>query len=123
MKKALLILGGIVLFVAAIIWSLPASHDNDLSQIGNGKKSLVFIYDINRVVSNQQTIEISNAKTKRSNAANYLVVRTGYPETEQLMRQYNAKSVEVLFFDEKGELFARKFALVDAHEILLTLQL
>lgn len=117
MKKTLLIIVIIAVFLVAVIWSLPAPIDNDLHQIGNGKKSVVFIYDLNRVVSNQQTIEINSAKAEFSEGVNYLVSRTGYPATDQFIRNYKAQSAELLFFDENGELFARKFALVNAADL------
>nr|WP_136250827.1 hypothetical protein [Ningiella ruwaisensis] len=117
MKKTLLIAGLLAIFIAAFIWSLPAAIDNDLSQIGNGKKSVVFIYDLNRVVSNEQTIEINKAREALDDTVNFLVTRTGYPATEDLMQKYQAESVELLFFDENGALFLRKFAPVDAAEL------
>jgi hypothetical protein len=121
MKKTLLIIGLIAVFVAALIWSLPAAIDNDLNQVGNGKKSVVFIYDLNRVVSNQQTIEINKAKTDIGDTVNYLVSRTGYPATDEFMQNYKAESAELLFFDESGELFKRKFALVNAADLTIIL--
>jgi hypothetical protein len=117
MKKTLIIFGFIAIFVAAFIWSLPASFDNDLTQIGNGKKSVVFIYDLNLVVSNQQTIEINSAKSELGDTVNYLVTRTGYPATDELKQNYKAESAELLFFDESGKIFERRFALVNAAEL------
>jgi hypothetical protein len=115
-------MGSIAVFVAALIWSLPAPIDNDLNQVGNGKKSVVFIYDLNRVVSNPQTIEINNAKAELGDTVNYLVLRTGYPETDKFMQNYKAESAELLFFDESGELFMRKFALVNASDLTIILE-
>ncbi|MFC4699892.1 hypothetical protein ACFO4O_06985 [Glaciecola siphonariae] len=117
MKKALVVISLIAVFIAAFIWSLPASIDNDLSKIGNGKKSVVFIYDLNRVVSNQQTIEINKAREEIDGDVNFLVARTGYPETDEIIKTYDAQSAELLFFDESGALFTRKFALVDAAQL------
>lgn len=121
MKKTLLIFGLIAVFVAAFIWSLPASFDNDLNQIGNGKKSVVFIYDLNLVVSNQQTIEMNNAKAELGDTVNYLVSRTGYPATDKLIQTYEAESAELLFFDESGNMFERRFALVNAADLTMIL--
>lgn len=121
MKKILLIFGLIAVFVAAFIWSLPAPFDNDLNQIGNGKKSVVFIYDLNLVVSNQQTIEMNNAKAELGDTVNYLVSRTGYPATDKLMQTYKAESAELLFFDESGKIFKRTFALVNAADLTMIL--
>ncbi|PKI01347.1 hypothetical protein [Glaciecola sp. 33A] len=121
MKKTLLIFGFIAVFVAAFIWSLPASIDNDLNQIGNGKKSVVFIYDLNLVVSNQQTIEINNAKAELGDSVNYLVSRKGYLATDKFMQNYKAESAELLFFDKSGKIFKRKFALVNAVDLTIIL--
>jgi hypothetical protein len=121
MKKTLLIIGLIAIFVAASIWTLPAAIDNDLNQVGNGKKSVIFIYDLNRVVTNQQTIEINKAKTDIGDTVNYLVSRTGYPATDKFMQNYKAESAGLLFFDESGELFKRKFALVNAADLTIIL--
>jgi hypothetical protein len=121
MKKTLLIFGFIAVFVAAFIWSLPASIDNDLNQIGNGKKSVVFIYDLNLVVSNQQTIEINNAKAELGDSVNYLVSRKGYLATDKFMQNYKAESAELLFFDKNGKIFKRKFALVNAVDLTIIL--
>jgi hypothetical protein len=121
MKKTFLTCGFIAIFVAAFIWSLPQSIDNDLNLIGNGKKSVVFVYDLNLVVSNQQTIEINNARTELGNTVNYLVSRTGYPATDKFMQNYKAESAELLFFDENGKLFKRQFALVSSENLTKTL--
>lgn len=121
MKKTLVIIGLMAVFIAAFIWSLPAAIDDDLNKIGNGKKSIVFIYDLNLVVSNQQTIEINNAKAELGDVVNFLVSRTGYPATDKLIQKYNAESAELLYFDENGDLFERKFALVNAADLKLIL--
>lgn len=121
MKKTFLIVGLAAVFVAAFIWSLPAPIDNDLNKIGNGKKSVVFIYDLNRVVSNQQTIEINKAKSQLGDSVNYLVSRTGYPATDKLIQNFQAQSAELLFFDESGELFKREFALLNAADLNIIL--
>jgi hypothetical protein len=121
MKKTLLIFGFIAIFVAAFIWSLPAPIDNDLNQIGNGKKSVVFIYDLNLVVSNQQTIEMNNAKAELGDSVNYLVSRTGYLATDEFMQNYMAESAELLFFDKSGKIYKRKFALVNAADLTIIL--
>jgi len=82
---------------------------------------VVFVYDLNLVVSNQQTIEINNARTELGNTVNYLVSRTGYPATDKFMQNYKAESAELLFFDENGKLFKRQFALVSSENLTKTL--
>ncbi len=115
--KGLWITAGVAMFIAIIISLFPDPIDTDLTNVGNGKKSVVFVYDINRVVSNQQTLEINKAKEVIGSSANFLVARTGYPETDEFMRRYRAEIAELLFFDENGQLFERKFALIDANTL------
>ena len=109
------------IFITVFIWALPAPIDNDLNKIGNGKKSVVFIYDLNRAVSNQQTIEMNIAKEERGDTVNYLVSRTGYPATDKFMQAHKAQIAELLFFDESGALFKRKFALINAADLAIIL--
>lgn len=53
-------------FIAALlglaVLNLPRSFDTDLSKVGAGKPALVFVYDPNLVVSNQQARELDAVK-------------------------------------------------------------
>ncbi len=94
----------------------------DLSQIGNVKTSVVFIYDINIIESNQQSAEMNKAKETIGDNANFLIARTGYPETASLMERYDAQIAQLLFFDENGQLRTRKFAVIPANQLIDTLK-
>jgi hypothetical protein len=56
----------ITVFVVAlpglVVMSLPSGFDTDLSKIGAGKPAVVFVYDPNLLVSNQQTQELDAAR-------------------------------------------------------------
>jgi len=54
---------------------IPKPIDTDLEKIGNGQKSVVFVYDPNLVVSNQQATEISKARKLIGEQANFLIVK------------------------------------------------
>jgi len=51
---------------------MPKPIDRNLEKIGNGQKSVVFVYDPNLVVSNQQATEISKARKLIGEQANFL---------------------------------------------------
>ena len=117
-SKALWTVVFIAIMTAVFISRLPEPIDIDLSKIGNGKKSVVFIYDLNRVVSNQQTIQMNEARESLGDSINFLVAKTGYPPTDELMQRHDADITELLFFDTKGQLIERKFALLDANALI-----
>ena len=43
---------------------------------------------------------------------NFLVAKTGYPATDELMQRHDADITELLFFDAQGQLIERKLALL-----------
>ena len=61
------------------------------------------------------------AKEERGDTVNYLVSRTGYPATDKFMQAHKAQIAELLFFDESGALFKRKFALINAADLAIIL--
>jgi hypothetical protein len=115
--KALWILAAVGIFVALFMSFLPAPIDIDLSKIGNGKQSVVFVYDPNLVVSNQQATLLNEAKPVIGENVNILIAKTGYPDTEALLVQYRAEAAHVLFIDGDGSLIEKQFAPVDAATI------
>ena len=121
-QKVLWTLAFIAVVLAAFISLLPEPIDIDLTNIGNGKKSVVFVYDPNLVVSNQQSIQLNDAKQVIGDNANFLIARIGYPATEEFMQRYNAERAEVLFFDASGELAERRFAPVNANALVEALE-
>lgn len=120
-QKTLVILLFIVAIVAAFVISLPKPIDIDLTNIGNGKKSVVFVYDLNRVVSNQQAMQINAAQEKLGDTVNFLIARTGYPETDEFIERYSADIAELLFFDENGQIYDRQYALLSSEALILNL--
>ncbi len=120
-QKTLVILLFIVAIVVAFIVSLPKPIDIDLTNIGNGKKSVVFIYDLNRVVSNQQAMQINEAQESLKDTVNFLIARTGYPQTDEFIERYNADIAELLFFDESGQIYDRQYALLNSETLISNL--
>ena len=116
-KYSLTILS-IIGFIAIFLFLMPKPIDMNLSKIGNGKKSVVFIYDLNLVVSNQQTIEINKAREIIGEQVTFLIAQTGNPESETFKKRYNARSPEILFFSSNGNLIDRQIALINSEELV-----
>lgn len=109
-----LTLGVVAVFIAVV----PKPISMNLDQIGSGQKSVVFVYDPNLVVSNQQANEMSRAREQLGEQAIFLVAKIGDPEGEGFKARYKARSTELLFFSKEGDLVDRKIALVSAENIV-----
>ena len=112
----------IVAVVITFIAIVPKPIDMDLQKIGNGKNSVVFIYDPNLSASNQQAIEINKAREVIGEEVNFLIAKRGDPNSDSFRERYQARSVELLYFDGQGELVDRKFSIIKAEEFLSTLK-
>ena len=89
----------------------------NLEKIGNGQKSVVFIYDPNLAVSNQQAIEMNKARELIGEKAILLIADIGDPNSKDFRKQYQARAAELLFFDKVGELLDRKTAVIYAGDL------
>jgi len=117
-NKNLWVILSIVVLVGVAFTFIPEPIDTDLEKIGNGQKSVVFIYDPNLVASNQQATEISKARDIIGDQANFLLVRFGDPSRESFRSTYQVNPVDLLFFDEDGELFDRDVAVLSAEALI-----
>lgn len=108
----------VIVLIVAVTMFLPKPIDTDLEKIGNGQRSVVFVYDPNLVVSNQQATEMKRAREMIGEQANFLVVRAGDPTTDDFKQQYQARSADLLFFDGDGELVNREAAVFDAEALV-----
>ena len=117
-NKNLWIILTIIAFFLVAFTFIPKPIDTDLEKIGNGQKSVVFVYDPNLLVSNQQATEINKAKTIIGEQANFLIVKIGDPKRERFKNTYRVSSADLLFFNGDGELFDRQVALLNA-ELLI----
>lgn len=110
------------LFIAAMVamaaLALPRGFDADLGKIGAGKPALVFVYDPNLVVSNQQTREMDKSREQLGDSLHFLVADVGRPDTQQFMRQHQATPTQVLLFAADGSLLQRTRSLVTAEELI-----
>lgn len=100
---------------------MPKPIDMNLEQIGKGKPSVVFIYDPNLSVSNQQATEINKAREIVGERFIFLIAKTGNPNIEGFKRQHNAESPDLLFFNDDGKISDRKTAYLSAEELVKTL--
>ncbi len=107
-----------VTLVILIVNFLPKPIDMDLDKIGNGQASVVFVYDPNLAISNQQATEMNSARDIIGEKVTFLILQTGNPKTESFKKYYQARPPELLFFNGGGELIDRKMALVSAEELI-----
>lgn len=111
-----------VVFIAAMVamvaWALPRGFDADLGKIGAGRPALVFVYDPNLVVSNQQTREMDKTREQLGDEVHFLVADVGRPDTQQFMRQHQATPTQILLFAADGSLLARTRSLMTAGELV-----
>lgn len=109
-------------FMAALlglaVLNLPTSFDTDLSKIGAGKPALVFVYDPNLVISNQQTRELYAARESLGDALHVLIADVGRPDAQQFLQQHQAKPTQLLLFASDGSVIGSMQALVTAEQLL-----
>jgi len=111
-------IGSIAAFFMLVITLIPKPIDMDLDKIGMGQKAVVFVYDLNLAVSNQQVIEMNKAKEIIAKQAIFLIAKTGDPDGEAFKSQHHAQSADLLFFNGEGELYDRHIGLLSAEELL-----
>ena len=113
-NKYLWILLSIIAPIIMVFTLMPKPIDMNLEKIGDGQRSVVFVYDPNLAVSNQQAIEINKAIKIIGEQVNFLIVKIGDPESESFKNKYRVRSADLLFFNGDGELFDRQVALLNA---------
>lgn len=117
-NKYFLIISSVIVLVVIFLNLMPKPIDMNLEKIGNGLESVVFVYDPNLTVSNQQTIEINKARETIGEKVIFLIAKEGDPNSENFRKRYHARSADLLFFNSNGELIDRKVALVSADELI-----
>lgn len=117
---------GTVAFIAVLLAlaliSLPKGFETDLGKIGDGKPALVFVYDPNLVVSNQQTRAMDGVREVRGETLHFLIADVGRPEAQRFMQQYEARATQLLLFSADGKELGRMQGLVSAEELLNALE-
>lgn len=111
---AVLLLGVATLLVLV----MPRGFDTDLGQIGAGKPVLVFVYDPNLVVSNQQTREMDKARETLGEELLFLVADVGRPASRAFMQQHQARSPQLLLFGRDGMPLDRAQAVMSADQLM-----
>jgi hypothetical protein len=109
-------------FIAALlglaVLNLPRSFDTDLSKVGAGKPALVFVYDPNLVVSNQQTRELNAVKESLGDALHFLIADVGRPDAQLFLQQHQARPTQLLLFASDGSMVGSMQALVTSEQLL-----
>jgi hypothetical protein len=108
----------LVAVLGIVVMSLPKGFDTDLSKIGAGKPAVVFVYDPNLVVSNQQTRELDEVRESLGHALHFLIADVGRPEGQQFMRQHQASATQLLLFAPDGSVLDRMQGLVTSEQLM-----
>ena len=116
-KKLFWTIFSIVAVIVVSIALLPKPIDMNLEQIGKGQKAVVFVYDPNLLDSNRQATEMNKARKHIGDQAIFLIAKTGDPDGEDFKTRYQARSLELLFFNKKGDLIDRQIAVLSAEEL------
>ncbi|MFN7783686.1 MAG: hypothetical protein ACK5PG_13245 [Lysobacterales bacterium] len=108
----------LVALLGLVVLSLPRGFDTDLRKIGEGKPAVVFVYDPNLLVSNQQTRELDAARESLGDALHFLIADVGRPEGQQFMREHQASATQLLLFAPDGRVISRMQGLVSSDQII-----
>lgn len=79
---------------------------------------MVFIYDPNLLVSNQQATELISARNMLSESVVLLIAKTGASSSKDFRNRYNTQATELLFFDVTGNLASRSSAIMSTQELI-----
>lgn len=108
----------LVALLGLVVMSLPRGFDTDLGKIGAGKPAVVFVYDPNLLVSNQQTRELDAVREILGDALHFLIADVGRPEGQQFMRQHQASATQLLLFAPDGNVLGRMQGLVTSDQLI-----
>lgn len=108
----------LVAMLGLVLMNLPRGFDTDLRKIGAGKPAVVFVYDPNLLVSNQQTRELDAARESLGDALHFLIADVGRPEGQQFMREHQASSTQLLLFAPDGQVLSRMQGLVSSDQLI-----
>lgn len=118
--------GGVAAFIAVMvtlmIMNMPRGFDTNLTKIGQGKPSLVFVYDPNYVISNEQTQEIDQVRALAGDNVVFLLADLGREEARAFVKKYEAELAEILIFTGEGSLIRRLHAPMDADVLAMQMQ-
>ncbi|MCK7595331.1 hypothetical protein [Pseudomarimonas salicorniae] len=112
----------LVALVGVALLSLPRAFDTDLGKIGSGKQALVFVYDPNLVVSNQQTRVMDEVRELHGDALHFLVADVGHPDTRHFLTRHQARPIQLLLFSADGRELQRMQGLVPAEALLAAIK-
>ena len=120
-KKPWTVIGvivSIVVLLSLVFMAMPRGFQMTHEDIGTGKPALVFIYDVNLVVSISQPEQMNIARDQLNDTAFFLIAKFGTVEGNQFIAEHSARAGELLLFDASGNLVNRQYALVSAEDLI-----
>lgn len=112
----------IAALLGAVVLALPRGFDTDLTGIGTGKPALVFVYDPNLVVSNQQTQQMDKARETLGDAVHFLVADVGRPDAQRFIEAHQTRPTQLLLFASDGRLLIRMQALASSDQLIRAME-
>lgn len=110
----LAVFGSIAALLAVLLMNAPRGFDTDLTKVGSGKPSLVFVYDPNLTVSNIQTTEINKIRDDLQQRLHLVLADVGRPDGQSFVQKHQADSGQLLLFSNEGTLLASQRGPIDA---------
>jgi len=109
--------------VGLVVVNVPKGFDMDLAKIGGGKPAVVFVYENNLAISGVQTGEMNKIRDQFGDDLLFLIADVGRPMAQDWIRQNQARTADVLFFDAHGKLQHRQPAPLAAEQLIDTIRI
>lgn len=116
--RFIIILVSIFMSLALMFSLMPKGFNMTHEEIGAGRPALVFVYDVNLLVSIEQTEQMNLARDQLGEQVVFLIAKINTPEGDQLIYEHKARVAELLLFDASGKLIKRQSALKSADELV-----
>ena len=99
-----IVVGLLLLLVAAVMMNLPRGYSDDLSRIGKGQAAVVLVRDKNAVQSFDLMEVMNGIRDKYAGRVEFLLTDFDTPEGRAFITANNAARATLALFDANGKL-------------------
>lgn len=99
-----IVIGLLLLLVAAVVMNLPRGYSDDLTRIGKGQAAVVLVRDKNAVQSFDLMGVLENIRDKYAGRVEFLLTDFDTPEGRAFIAANHAARVTLVLFDANGNL-------------------
>lgn len=103
-KTKWIVVGLLLLLVAAVMMNLPRGYSDDLSRIGKGQAAVVLVRDKNAVQSFDLMNVLEGIRDKYAGRVEFLLTDFDTPEGRAFITANNAARATLALFDANGKL-------------------